>query len=120
MTDKISEANANILFNFKSNEKSNVESLFLEKYDAVLIKKLQKDFPIYQNHNSFKDFLIAKVSAPFQFIDLQDVSIIDESESAKLFSKTRGLTKLILYDSSKRTDGDIFKFCGWLRMYTWG
>lgn len=111
--------NSNILFNFTENERSNVECLFVKSYDINLMQFLDSNIQSFQKHASFEKFLNSELQESYQYIDLCDISIIDEAQSAKLFQRIRGKVKIIVYDSSKLFHVDLFKHCPWLRTYTW-
>jgi hypothetical protein len=111
--------NRNVLTNFLYNERSNVECLFIPDYDLNLIQCLDSYITSFQMHRSFKSFLGSELKEQYQFIDMQDLDIISETDSANLFQRVRGKVKVIVYDSSKSFHRDFLKHCGWMRMYTW-
>ena len=82
---KISDTNANILFNFKENKKSNAECIFIREFDTALIEYLQDSLKSFQTHDSLNAFFKAPLVEPFHFIDAHDIGIIDETSSTILF-----------------------------------
>ncbi len=117
MQMNIEKDNANVLFNFIENKNSNVECLFIKKYDVSLIQFLDCNILSFQKHASFESFLSSELKEEYQFIDLHDISIIDEEKSLILFQRIRGKVKIIVYNSLNLFHTDLFKYCNWLRIY---
>ena len=107
----------NILDNFLDNDKSNAECILIEDYNLAVIQYLESYLVSIQKHNSFYSFLNSEPNATYQFVDTNDIKLINETDSLKLFQKVRGKLKLIIYDSSKCFHVDFLKYCGWMRMY---
>lgn len=114
-----SPENRNVLENFLNNSKSNVECLFIPHYDISFLQQLDGNIESFQKHVAFSKFLDCELREKYQFIDMHDVINISEEESGLLFQRVRGKVKIIIYNSKNAFSNDVFKFCGWLRMYTW-
>jgi hypothetical protein len=110
-----------ILTNFLSEDNSNLDGLVSNSIEEIApLKKLINSFDISnKSYLNLKSFLNDKENiSKYCFINVDKTESINEEDSLSLFRKSRGKTKIILFNKASKTlkQEQFYTFINWMRV----
>jgi hypothetical protein len=110
-----------ILTNFLSKDNSNLDGLISNSIENIsyLRKLINSNEMSNKTYMSLNSFLNEKENIPkYCFINVDKTESINEEDSLSLFRKTRGKTKIILFNKASRTlkQEHFYTFINWMRV----
>jgi hypothetical protein len=115
--------NSTLIKDFISGKSVLLDGLIIKEENQLSnLKKLIENSPYaYCSYDNLGAFLKSTDILPgFCFINIDSCKIIKEKESLDLFLKTKGKTKLVLYNLHEKTlnKEELFTYINWMRLIT--